>query len=141
MFRFFRRNKIISQPTGIEIRQNAREKKGVFASRPFKPGQIIEEAPVILLDAAEREFLQSTSLFNYYFIVNKSKACVALGLGYSSLYNHAPKANAVYSIALGKAVIRIKAFRMIQEGEEITLNYNGLPDDETPVYFRQEASP
>jgi SET domain-containing protein len=31
--------------------------------------------------------------------------------------------------------IEFSAIRDIQKGEEITMNYNGLPEDKTPVWF------
>lgn len=134
------RKKEIHQPDGIEIRQSALHGRGVFACKTFQAGTVIETAPVILLQKADKEFLQSTSLFHYYFLVNDETIPVVLGLGYSSLYNHAPKANAVYSISLKEASLTITACKVIQPGEEITLNYNGSPDDETPVYFPPEPT-
>lgn len=134
MFNWITRKRIF-QPAGIEIRQSPLHGRGVFALHNFYPGDTIEIAPVILLDNAERDFLQMTTLYNYYFLINKQHKCVALGLGYSSLYNHTYKANAVYSISVKKAWLFIKAGKIILPGEEITLNYNGHPEDETPVYF------
>ena len=128
----------IHQPDGIEIKQSPLHGQGVFACKAFKPGDIIETAPVILLEKSEKEFLQSTALFSYYFLVGDENTPVALGLGYSSLYNHAYKASAVYSISLKDVTIKIKACKLIKPGDEITLNYNGSPNDKTPVYFPSE---
>jgi hypothetical protein len=41
----------------------------------------------------------------------------------------------VYSISLKDETIKIKTCKMIRPGDEITLNYNGNPDDTTAVYF------
>jgi hypothetical protein len=136
----FFKKKEIHQPDGIEIKQSALHGRGVFACKTFRARAVIETAPVILLEKADKEFLQSTSLFHYYFLVNDENIPVVLGLGYSSLYNHAPKANAVYSISIKEASLTITACKTIQPGEEITLNYNGNPDDETPVYFPPEPT-
>jgi len=38
---------------------------GVFAKDYFKPGDIIEKAPLIMQDVTERETLQNTVLFDY----------------------------------------------------------------------------
>lgn len=130
----------IHQPEGIEIKQSHLHGRGVFASRSFKPGAVIETAPVILLQQSDKDFLEATSLFSYYFLVNDKKIPVVLGLGYSSLYNHAGRANAVYTISIREAALIIKACKPIQQGEEITLNYNGSADDETPVYFPPETT-
>ncbi|MGG9960536.1 SET domain-containing protein-lysine N-methyltransferase [Ferruginibacter sp. SUN106] len=139
MLHWFTKNKI-RQPQGIAVQQSPLHGRGVFACKYFKPGAVIETAPVILLEKAERDFLQGTTLFSYYFVVADEKTPVALGLGYSSLYNHAYNANAVYSISLQGAAIIIKACKTIHAGDEITLNYNGSPDDTTPVYFPPEES-
>jgi hypothetical protein len=130
---FFKKE--IYLPDGIEIKQSTLHQRGVFALKAFEPGAVIETAPVILLKKTDKEFLQSTTLFHYYFLVNNQQVPVVLGLGYSSLYNHAYKANAVYGISLKDATLKITACKPIQPGDEITLNYNGNSDDETPVYF------
>lgn len=109
--------------------------RGVFATDSFEPGDTIEKAPVILLQQPEREILQTTSLFGYYFLIGDGRSAVALGLGYCSLYNHSGRANAVYTISLKTRSITIKAYKKINPGEEICLNYNGRPDDDAPVYF------
>lgn len=134
MFKLFAKPKIY-QATHLTINESQIHGKGVFAGMNFKTGDIVEIAPVILLDKTERELLQYTSLYAYYYLIAGNNAAVAVGLGYSSLYNHAGRANAVYSISIKEKSIQIKACKKIRIGEEITLNYNGLPDDETPVYF------
>jgi len=129
------KNRDIYQPYGIEIKESLLHGQGVFACKQFKKGAIIETAPVIILEQNDKDCLQTTALFHYYFVVNDKKVPVVLGLGYSSLYNHSGKANAIYSISLKNASLTIKASKTIDSGEEITLNYNGNLNDETPVYF------
>jgi uncharacterized protein len=131
--------KAIAETIGIEVNKSLLHDRGVFATVSFKPGEIIERSPIILLQQHERELLQTTSLFSYYFLINKEETLVALGLGYSSLYNHNSPANAVYTISLKSTTIIIKAHKRIYPGEEITLNYNGSPDDDTVVYFPTKA--
>ena len=138
MFSWFNK-KNIGQPGGIAIEQSALHGRGVFACGSFKAGAVVETAPVILLQKEERDFLQGTALFNYYFLIADENSTVALGLGYSSLYNHAYNANAVYSVSLKNKTITVKACKIIKPGDEITLNYNGSPDDSTAVYFAAEA--
>ena len=133
--------KKIYLPDGINVQPSPIHGRGVFACNTCKAGTVIETAPVILLEKSERDFLQHTTLFGYYFVVADERTPVALGLGCSSLYNHAYQANAVYSISLKNKTISITAFKTIQAGEEITLNYNGSPNDPTPVYFPPEVIP
>jgi len=132
--------KRIFQPEGIEIRQSSLHGNGVFAIKEFKKGDTIEIAPVILVPVEEKALLQTTSLFSYYFLINNAEIPIAVGLGYTSLYNHAYQANAGYGISLREALITIKACRPILLNDEIVLNYNGSPDDETPVYFPPDVA-
>jgi SET domain-containing protein len=119
----------------VEVGPSLIEGMGVIAKINFKPGELIEEAPVIAMDNSEMEVLRNCSLRSYYFLVDHSKTCGVIGLGYSSLYNHAGNANAVYSIDLLHSTISIRACKTISAGEEITINYNGKTDDLSPVYF------
>ena len=137
MFGFLTKKKI-SKATGITVQLSPLHGRGVFACEKFSAGAVIETAPVILMEQEDKDFLQATSLFSYYFLVGDEKFPVALGLGCASLYNHSHAANAVYSISLKNETIQIKACKPILPGEEITLNYNGNPDDTSPVYFAPE---
>lgn len=133
--KFWSIKKEIKQPVGIVIKQSPLHGLGIFACQSFKPGVVIETSPVILMEQQDKDFLQTTMLFSYYFVVGDKNFPVALGLGYSSLYNHAYQANATYSISVKNACIKIKACKNIKPGEEITINYNGNPNDTSPVYF------
>jgi hypothetical protein len=128
----------IYQRNGIDIRRRFPDGRGIFAQKKFEPGDTVEIAPLILLPEAQREVLQWTSLYRHYFLPDSKETPVALGLGYSSLYDHAARANAAYRVSLREAMIIIKACKPIRPGEEITLNYNGSPDDETLVYRPEE---
>jgi hypothetical protein len=139
MFHFFKHKKIY-QPAGIVTMPSNLHGTGVFADELIKPGAVIETAPVILMEQQDKDFLQTTMLYSYYFVVGDKKFPVALGLGYSSLYNHSYSANATYSISLKNSSITITACKTIKPGEEIMLNYNGSPDDTTPVYFAPEIT-
>lgn len=59
----------------------------------------------------------------------------AIGLGYTSLYNHSYRPNAMYRKRYSRRAIEIVARRIIQEGEEITINYNGNPRSQKPIWF------
>lgn len=138
MAEWFKKKVVVYQPHGIAIQPSPLHGCGVFANKTFIPGAVIEIAPAVIMEQANKDLLQATTLFNYYFVIGNKNFPVAFGLGYASLYNHAYKANAVYSISLKDATITIKACKKITAGEEITLNYNGSPNDATPVYFAPE---
>ena len=59
---------------------------------------------------------------------------VAVALGYGSLYNHSYTPNAHY-VDVDQCRKRFVALRDIEAGEEITINYNAVPDDRSDVGF------
>lgn len=109
--------------------------RGVFTSEPIKEGSLIEICPVIILPESELPVIHQTYLHDYYFLWGEDEKQCAIALGFGSLYNHAYHSNAEYIIDLDENTIDIYAVRDIQAGEEITVNYNGLPDEEVPVWF------
>lgn len=113
---------------------------GVLAIKTFKPGEIVEKAPLILLAAAEKEPLQNTVLFDYYFLTGNAKTPVGVALGMASLYNHAAMPNAAYRIDLKREILFINAICLIQPGEEITINYYGKPGNDAPVFLRKQEN-
>jgi uncharacterized protein len=109
---------------------------GVFARRDVGAGELIEVCPVIVLTGIdERESLDKTGLYNYYFAWGAEDERTAIALGYGSLYNHSYLANADHCLDVAAGEIRIYAHRTIGKGEEITINYGGLPDCPDPVWF------
>lgn len=111
--------------------------RGVFTQKTLKPGEIIEQCPLVLMNETDSRLLEETDLYHYYFVVENSNTPAAIGLGFSSLYNHAAPSNAAYHIDLAQQLIIIKACRFIQAGEEITINYHGHPEDRSTVTFSQ----
>lgn len=128
-------NSTIPQPAGILAKPSPLHGLGVFAEKSFTINDVIEKAPLILLKESDKELLEYTRLYHYYFVVDNPKTPAALGLGLSSLYNHSSAANACYRINVNKEYLEIIACKPVTPGEEITLNYNGRPNDPSPVYF------
>jgi hypothetical protein len=58
-----------------------------------------------------------------------------LALGYVSLYNHAYRPNAMYDKEYAGPAMIVKTLRAVLAGEEVTINYNWEPEDQTPVWF------
>jgi SET domain-containing protein len=109
--------------------------RGVFASRAIRVGEIIEEAPVIVLPGAEIEHLERTVLQDYYFLWGPDEKDAAILLGLCSLCNHSFQPNAVFELRAESQTIRFVALRDIAAGEELTTNYNGDPANSKPVWF------
>lgn len=109
--------------------------RGVFTTRAIPRGKIIEMAPLIVLNKNDSALIKDSALYSYYFLHGRKGDVCVIGLGYASLYNHQYPANAKYRFLLSKNLLEFTAFRDIQAGEEITINYNGKPDDPSPVIF------
>lgn len=125
----------ISLPSSIRIGESAPIGKGVFATRSFGPGELIESAPVIVIPADEWLSVEKTVLFNYCYAYGESMNDIALALGFGSLYNHSYTPNARYVRRQDQKLIEFFALRPIAMGEEITINYNGDPGSLDPLWF------
>lgn len=116
--------------------------RGVFAARRIRAGEVIEEAPVIVVPASDVPALKRTALFDYYFLWGEASGEAAVCLGYGSLYNHSATPNAEYVRLFERQAIRFKALRAIEEGEEILTNYHGKrARDDLFRFEREPGSP
>jgi len=113
----------------IEVKRIPGKGRGVFARQDIAAGTIIETAPVLVV---AEEDLEATGIAGHCFLWTKGK--VGLPLGYGALYNHSYQPNAEYSDRAPQTKI-YRALQEIKAGEEITINYNGTPDDTSPVGF------
>jgi uncharacterized protein len=131
-----------TQTDAIEIKRINGKGRGVFARQWIRDGEVIERVPVIVLPVAETKRESGrTAIEGYCF--EWGRGTVAVAMGYGSFYNHSYEPNARYDDAAGQTKV-FKAIRDIAPGEEIVVNYNGEPDDLTPVWFKvveRESSP
>lgn len=109
--------------------------RGVFTNERIQAGTIIEIAPVIVMSKADRVFLDQTLLHDYIFEwgKNKDKCCMALGM--VPMYNHSYASNCEYFMDYEADSIMVKTVRLIEDGEELTINYNGDWNDKTRLWF------
>ena len=122
---------------GLFIAHSDLEGRGVFTSEPITKGSIIEICNIIELSPTDLELIKKTVLYDYYFDWKKQEGHAAIALGYGSLYNHAYQPNTEYVHNYGSNTLEIYALRDIEAGEELTFNYNGIPDDQTKVWFEK----
>jgi uncharacterized protein len=116
----------------IRVDHTAHKGLGVFAEVRFSEGEVIERAPAIVLPACQWAQAEQTVLSNYCFLWGDQMAVV---YGCVMIYNHSYFPNACYRKLVDERIMEIVAMRDIEAGEEILVNYNGLPDDATPVWF------
>lgn len=121
----------------IYFRASPRGGRGVFTLKEIPEGALIEICPVIVLPEEDLPLIHKTRLHDYYFLWGDDEKQCAIALGFGSLYNHDYHPNAEYVIDAEQQCIDIYSLRDIEPGEEITLNYNGDPEDQSPVWFDQ----
>jgi uncharacterized protein len=116
----------------IGMKKTEKYGRGIFAIRNIKNGELIEEVPVIIIPKIEWKLMRECVLSDYIFRWGEDKA---LALGYGSLYNHSYTPNARYVTNIENQSIDFYARKDIREGEEIMVNYNGDPEDQSPLWF------
>jgi hypothetical protein len=112
--------------------------RGVFTRKAIAAGTIIESAPVIVMTPEERLHIDKTLLQHYIFEWQpdgQNLCCMALGL--IPMFNHAYQSNCEYFMEYDEQTMYVQAARNIEAGEELTVNYNGTWNDETPVWFHK----
>lgn len=116
----------------ITLRKTRKKGLGVFALKDFKKGELIESAPVLTFTPKERKILEKTHL-SHYIYPWKSTLSAALAFGYGSIYNHSYAPNADWKQNFKEQTMEYHALKEIRAGDEITVNYNGEPEDTTPI--------
>lgn len=121
---------------GVEAADIPHKGRGVRAASPLPAGTCIERSPVIVMNPTARALLDKTLLHDYIFewpALEPGACCVALG--YLSLYNHSLPSNCEYVMDYESRTMSIHTMRDIRAGEELSINYNGDFDNESPVWF------
>lgn len=108
---------------------------GVFARFLIKKGEVIELAPILVLDFSEFFETRWNLLFEYYFWMDDY---VVLAWGYGSLYNHSKVPNCEYKIDIKQKTITVCALKKILKGEELYFNYNGSSSEKSPLWFEKK---
>jgi SET domain-containing protein len=109
--------------------------RGVFAETRIRCGEVIDSSPVIAFPKSQWKYINKTVLHHYCYFWGETFEDGAVVLGLGSLYNHSYEPNAMYVHHLDELTMDYVAIKDIEQGEEITINYNGSPDDRSPVWF------
>ncbi len=119
----------------LHVGMTAEKGRGVFTNERIPAGVVIEIAPVIVMEKADREHLDKTLLHDYIFEWGKKKDKCCMALGLIPIYNHSYKSNCEYFMDFDDDTIFVKTVRVIEHGEELTINYNGDWNDSTKIWF------
>jgi hypothetical protein len=91
--------------------------RGVFATRRFAKGEVVETCPTVELADAD-----VTGRLNDYVFTSVKDGDVLLLLGYGMLYNHSHTPNAEY-LQHEPSTITFRALRKLRPGDELTIDY------------------
>ncbi len=119
----------------IVVAKTGKMGRGIFAQADFKKNTIIEIAPVIVMNKADRILIDKTPLHDYIFEWGTKQNQCCMALGYVPLYNHSYQSNCEYEMNFRKDIITIKTVKAIKAGEELFINYNGDWNNEKPLWF------
>lgn len=101
----------------IELKKSSIAGYGVYASKSFKKGEIIEECPVLFINKPS-----TTPYYNYVFSSSDTENFF-LPLGYGCLYNHAGLPNATWDYDEHNKLLIFSALKNLHKGEEIFIYY------------------
>ena len=116
-------SRIVPPDVQIEDAGSARG-RGVFAARDFHAGELVETAPVVLIETAVAQLPLDIQRMLFSWPCEAGRSVHALALGYGSLYNGANPANLRFERDRAAGVIRFVGARDIACGEELTINYS-----------------
>jgi len=127
----------------IEVKTISEKKgRGAFAKKPIKKDTIIDVAYVVPIPNKEYKKIYKTILYNYCYIWEDPEHMPAfrnaITLSVSQFINHSYKPNLRYLYDYENKAIEFSAIKNIRKGEELTVNYNGLVYDKSPMWFEVE---
>lgn len=127
----------------IDVKPISEKKgKGAIAKKHIKKGTIVDVAYVIPIPNKEYEKVSKTVLYNYCYIwedpKHKPEYKNAITLSISQFINHSYQPNLKYLYDYKDKSIEFSAIRDIAQGDELTVNYNGLVEDHSPMWFEVE---
>ena len=129
----------------IEVRvvpPPSKKGKGVFALKNIKKNSLVEVGHVLLISNEDYEKIEDTIFWSYCFDWDdpkyNGKNPAAVPLSACQFINHSYSPNLRYEYDYENLTIKYYAERDIAKGEELTVNYNGIVDDMSPVWFEIE---
>ena len=106
----------VDNGSGLAVRQGPLG-RGVFATRRFAKGEVVERCPTLeLADADVRGRLGD------YVFGSHRDGDVLLVLGHGMLYNHSADPNVEY-VEDEPSTIQFRTLRTVRQGDELTIDY------------------
>ena len=102
--------------SGVRVTHGPRG-RGVFATRRFAEGEVIETCPTVEVADAD-----ATGRLNDYVFSSDTDGDVVLVLGHGMLYNHSPDPNVEY-VQDEPSTMTFRALKKVRPGEELTIDY------------------
>jgi len=103
---------------GIEVRDSSIADRGVFATRKFKEGDVIEICPCL----KDKDANFTGTLADYVFTYDDEHSI--LPLGYCAVLNHSIKPNVMWQLhPMKNDMMQMIAIRDIKSGEELFHDY------------------
>jgi hypothetical protein len=101
---------------GLAIKQG-RHGRGVFATRRFARGDLVETCPTVEVPDGD-----VSGLLRDYVFTSVKEGGVVLALGYGMLYNHSADPNLEYEQE-DPSSITFFALHAVRPGDELTIDY------------------
>ena len=116
--------------------------RGVFAKKNIKKETVVELANVVLIPNNDYLAIQDTIIYHYIYEwdnpKDKGENTNAIALSICQFFNHSYNPNLRYFYDYENSTIEYVAIKDIIKGEELTVNYNAIVEDKTPVWFEVE---
>lgn len=127
----------------IEVKPISEKKgRGAFAKKSIKKDTVVDIAYVVPIPNKEYKKIYKTILYNYCYIWEDPEHMPAfrnaITLSVSQFINHSYEPNLKYLFDYENKAIEFSAIKDIPQGEELTVNYNGLVDDQSSMWFEVE---
>lgn len=119
----------------IVVKESPGRGLGVFATKDIPSGTAIECAPVLVMNVKDTKLIGETFLYNYYFNWGDSSRLSAIVLGWGSIYNHSYDPTCKYETDYEDKTFKVITRRAVKRGEEVTINYNFYPEDQSKLWF------
>ena len=124
-----------SQPVfclGVVSHTGTSRGRGLYAASHIDAGTVVEVCPVVFVPGPVLSLpLVIRRIVFPWGELARQDSMYAISQGYGGIYNHANPANLRYHALVESGCLQFTAARTIQQGEEMTINFNSLTGEVT----------